>query len=146
MVWIRTPRLELHGRTIRFRASADLQEHGKVIPMKPTALVDWLAESGLRNLPLEDMVDGFSRRLNDMGVPVARTFVGMSTLHPMVRARSMIWDRATGLGTHFEFRHADINAPILRESPFLPMLRDGIAERRRRVDDPAVAREAPVFE
>jgi len=25
------------------------------------------------------------------------------------------------------------------------MLRDGIAERRRRVDDPAVAREAPVF-
>src|SRR5260370_15767578 len=26
------------------------------------------------------------------------------------------------------------------------MLRDGIAERRRRVDDPAVAGEAPVFE
>ena len=30
--------------------------------------------------------------------------------------------------------------------PFLPMLRDGIAERRRRVDDPAVAGEAPMFE
>src|SRR5229473_3352292 len=43
------------------------------------------------------MVDGFSRRLNDIGVPVA------------------------------------------------PMLRDGIAERRRRVDDPVVACEAPVF-
>jgi adenylate cyclase len=114
--------------------------------MNPTALADWLAESGLRNLPLEEMVDGFSRRLNDMGVPVARTFVGMSTLHPMVRARSMIWDRATGPGAHFEFRHADIETPILRESPFLPMLRDGITERRRRVDDPAVAREAPMFE
>ena len=86
--------------------------------MKLTSLDAWLAESGLRNLPLEEMVDGFSRRLNDMGVPVARTFVGMSTLHPMVRARSMIWDRATGLGTHFEFGHADIDAPIVRESPF----------------------------
>jgi len=114
--------------------------------MKLTALADWLAESGLRNLPLEEMVDGFSRRLNDIGVPVARTFVGMNTLHPMVRARSMIWDRATGLGPHFEFGHGDIDSPIVQESPFVPMLRDGIAERRRRVDDPAVAREAPVFE
>ena len=98
--------------------------------MQLTALADWLAESGLRNLPLEEMVDGFSRRLNDMGVPVARTFVGMNTLHPMVRARSMIWDRATGLGPHFEFGHGDIDSPIVRESPFAPMLRDGIAERR----------------
>ena len=64
--------------------------------MKLTSLADWLAESGLRNLPLEEMVDGFSRRLNDMGVPVARTFVGMNTLHPLVRARSLIWDRITG--------------------------------------------------
>src|SRR5260370_23457144 len=113
--------------------------------MQLTALADWLAESGLRNMPLEEMVDGFSRRLTDIGVPVARTFVGMNTLHPMVRAHSMIWDRATGLGPHFEFGHGDIDSPIVRESPFVPMLRDGIAERRRRVDDPAVAREAPVF-
>jgi adenylate cyclase len=114
--------------------------------MKPTALADWLADSGLRNLPLEEMVDGFARRLNDMGVPVARIFVGMNTLHPMVRARSLIWDRATGPATHFEFRHADIDAPILRESPFAPMLRDGVGERRRRVDDPMVVGEAPLFE
>ena len=112
---------------------------------KRTELAEWLAEAGLRNLPLEEMVDGFSRRLNEVGVPVARTFVGMNILHPMVRARSMVWDRATGPGTHFEFGHADIDSPIVRESPFAPMLRNGIAERRR-VDDPAVAREAPVFE
>src|SRR5260370_25620109 len=114
--------------------------------MTLAALADGLADSGLRSLPLEEMGDGFSRRLNEIGVPVARPFVGMNTLPPMVRARSMIWDRATGLGPHFEFRHADIDAPIVRESPFAPMLRDGIAEQRRRVDDPAVAGEAPVFE
>ena len=57
---------------------------------KLAALADWLADSGLRNLPLEEMVDGFARRLNDMGVPVARIFVGMNTLHPMVRVRSLI--------------------------------------------------------
>ena len=102
--------------------------------MNPTALADWLAELGLRNLPLEEMVDGFSRRLNDMGVPVARTFVGMSTLHPMVRARSMIWDRATGPGAHFEFRHADIETPILREIllPDAAGRRHGAPPSRRR--------------
>src|SRR3977135_3499277 len=106
----------------------DPQPGEKAIHMKLTALPEWLAESGLRTLPLEEMVDGFSRRLNDVGVPVARTFVGMNTLHPMVRARSMIWDRATGLGSHFEFGHGDIDSPIVRESPFAPLLRAGIAE------------------
>ena len=114
--------------------------------MELTSLAAWLAESGLRNLPLEEMVDGFSRRLNDMGVPVARTFVGMNTLHPMVRAHSLIWERAGGPNTRFEFRHADIEAPILRESPFDPMLRDGTMVRRHRLDDPATARETPLFE
>jgi adenylate cyclase len=113
---------------------------------KLTALADWLADSGLRNLPLEEMVDGFSRRLNDMGVPVARTFVGMNTLHPMVRARSLIWDRATGPGARFEFRHVDIDAPIVRQSPFAAMLLHGIAEQRYVLASPMPERELPVFE
>ena len=41
-----------------------LQRHGECIVMQLIDLADWLAESGLRNLPLEEMVDGFSRRLN----------------------------------------------------------------------------------
>lgn len=106
----------------------------------------WLAEAGLRNLPFDEMVDGFSRRLDELGVPVARSFVGMNTLHPMVRFRSMIWERSSGPNVHFEFRHIDIDAPILRQSPFLPMLRDGVTVRRLRVDDPEAAREAPLFE
>src|SRR5437899_6264527 len=101
-------------------------------PMKQTALAHWLADAGLSNLPLEEMVDGFSRRLNEMGVPVVRIFVGMNTLHPMVRLRSLIWDRAAGPEAHFEFQHADINAPIIRQSPFADMLDGGIAEQRHR--------------
>ncbi|MDP1748643.1 MAG: hypothetical protein Q8L22_04225, partial [Reyranella sp.] len=56
----------------------------------------WLADAGLHNLPIEELVDGVARRLNQAGVPVARIFVGTNTLHPLIRARSMIWDRATG--------------------------------------------------
>ena len=113
--------------------------------MSEAALAAWLAEAGLRNLPFDEMVDGFSRRLDALGVPVARTFAGMNTLHPMVRARSMIWDRSSGPNTRFEFGHVDFDAPILRRSPFLPMLQDGVMTRRVRVDDAGAAQETLLF-
>ncbi|MDP1962539.1 MAG: adenylate/guanylate cyclase domain-containing protein [Reyranella sp.] len=106
----------------------------------------WLADAGLRNMPLEEIVDDFSRRLNEAGVPVTRTFVGMNTLHPMVRARSMIWDRAAPEITHFEFSHAGIDVQIIRESPFMPMLRDGVTERRCDLTDVATVKSVPMFE
>jgi adenylate cyclase len=114
--------------------------------LKLAAVTDWLADAGLRGLPLDDIVDGFARRLNEVGVPVARVFAGTNTLHPMVRVRSLIWDRATGPATRFEFRHVDIDAPILRESPFEPMLRHGIAERRYDLTSPKPEHEVPLFE
>jgi adenylate cyclase len=114
--------------------------------LKLAAVTDWLAEAGLRSLSVDDIVDGFARRLNEIGVPVARIFAGTNTLHPMVRVRSLIWDRATGPATRFEFRHVDIDAPILRQSPFEPMLRHGIAERRYDLTSPMPEHEVPLFE
>ncbi len=114
--------------------------------MFPVALAHWLTDSGLRNLPFEELVDGFSRRLNESGVPVARVFVGMNTLHPQIRARSLIWDRATGPSTRFEFQHGEIESPSVRQSPFMVMLRDRISEQRIRLDATAAANEVPVFE
>jgi adenylate cyclase len=105
----------------------------------------WLAESGLRNLPLEELVDGFARRLGAAGVPVARIFVGMNALHPMVLARALTWDRATGPATRFEFQHAEIEQPIVQQSPFAAMLRAGTFERRLDLRQPPPADEVPVF-
>jgi adenylate cyclase len=113
--------------------------------MSAMPLAQWLADAGLRNLPLEEMVDGFARRLNEEGVPVARIFVGMNTLHPMVRARSLIWDRESGPATHFEFQHAEIETPVIRESPFMVMMTGGIDEERRDLTAPPVKMEAPLF-
>jgi adenylate cyclase len=114
--------------------------------LKLAAVTDWLADAGLRSRSLDDIVDGFARRLNEAGVPVARIFAGMNTLHPMVRVRSLIWDRSVGPATRFEFRHVDIDAPVLRQSPFDSMLRHGIAERRYDLTSPKPEREVPLFE
>ena len=109
------------------------------------ALSAWLAAAGLRNLPLEELIDGFARQLNEAGVPVARIFVGMNTLHPQVLVRSLIWDRATGPATRFEFQHAEIDNRIIRESPLAPMLYANVHERRLDLRLPPGPGEAPVF-
>jgi len=109
-------------------------------------LTAWLAESGLGNMPLEATVDGFSRRLNRMGISIARTFVGTNTLHPMVSVRSLIWTRPSGPTERYEFDHVNVNDPMVQQSPFVRMLREGITEERRTLTGASGTSEAPVFE
>ncbi len=109
-------------------------------------LAGWLAQAGLRNMSLEELVDGFSRRLNEAGLRIERLFVGTNTLHPMIRARSLIWDPGEGVGRHFEFVHSEIDSTQIRSSPFAVMLRDGITEQLRRLDGADDLAGVPVFE
>ena len=113
--------------------------------MTKRSLAGWLADAGLRNLPLEELVDGFARELNEAGVPVARIFASTNTLHPLVLTRALIWDRATGPATHLEFQHADIDHPTMQTNPFADMFRQGVGERRLDLRQPPLAGEAPVF-
>ena len=114
--------------------------------MTAIAMAGWLAQAGLRNMPLRELVDGFGRRLNEAGLRVERMFVGMNTLHPMVRARSLIWNSGEGIARQFEFAHADIDSAQIQESPFAAMLRDGIAELRQPLDRADVLPGVPVFD
>ncbi len=109
-------------------------------------LAGWLAQAGLRNMPLEELVDGFGRRLNEAGLKIERLFVGTNTLHPMIRARSLTWEAGEGIGRHFEFVHSEIDSTEIRSSPFAVMLRDGIAEQLRRLDGADDLAGVPVFE
>ena len=114
--------------------------------MTAIAMAGWLAQVGLRNMPLRELVDGFGRHLNEAGLRVERMFVGMNTLHPMVRARSLIWNSGEGIARQFEFAHADIDSAQIQESPFAAMLRDGIAELRQPLDRADVLPGVPVFD
>ncbi len=113
--------------------------------MSEGSIAAWLAAAGLRNLPLEELVDGFARRLNDAGISVRRVFFGMDTLHPMVRARSLIWDRSTGIVARFEFKHAEIDLAVIRESPFAGMLEAGQFEDLVDLTAPPRPGEPPLF-
>lgn len=113
--------------------------------MATAAIVAWLAEAGLRNLPLEDLVDGFLCRLDEAGLGAPRAFVGMNTLHPLVRARSLVWRRGTGTAIRYEFQHRDFDTPVIRQSPFVTMIERGQPESRHDLSAPPAADEIPVF-
>jgi adenylate cyclase len=110
------------------------------------SLQAWLAGAGLRNLPLEEMLDGFARRLNEAGVPVARIFVAMNTLHPMVLARSLTWDRIKGPAALAEFPHAQIDSPMVQESPFATMMLGRRSDWRFDLRLPSQPGDSPVFD
>ncbi len=114
--------------------------------MTAIAMAGWLAQAGLRNMSIEELVDGFGRRLGEAGLRVRRMFVGMNTLHPMVRARSLIWNSGEGVARHFEFGHADIDSAQIQQSPFAAMLRDGIAELRQNLEGNGPLPDIPVFD
>jgi adenylate cyclase len=109
------------------------------------SLLAWLAGAGLRNMPLEEMIDGFARRLNQAGVPLARIFVAMNTLHPMVLARALTWDRIKGPATLSEFPHAEIDSPTVQESPFRTMMFKRMSDWRFDLRQPPEPDESPVF-
>lgn len=114
--------------------------------MTSIELADWLAQAGLRDAPLEEVVDTFGRRLNEMGLRVERMFVGMNTLHPMVRARSLIWESGQGVGRHFALGHSQIHSAEFQQSPFATMLRDGVTELRHCFGRANDRLDTPVFE
>jgi adenylate cyclase len=110
-----------------------------------SALSTWLVDAGLHGLPVEELLDGFCRRVNEVGTAIKRAFLGMNTLHPMIRAHAMTWDIRSGTSPAFSFNHADIDNPVWQLSPFAQMLRDGIPQRRQHLQLPDEQLRSPVL-
>lgn len=105
----------------------------------------WLSESGLLNRPMDQVVDTFCRRLNAAGCAIERVFVGLSTLHPLVRAYSYFWGRKTGATPLMSFAHADIASPVWQNSPFATMIREHNYRRRQSLDASDAELKSPVL-
>jgi len=62
-----------------------------VSPLDLTGLLGWVIEEGLRGASVEDLLDGFCRRVAEAGFPARRASLIIGTLHPRHGARSYIW-------------------------------------------------------
>ncbi len=94
------------------------------------ALHAWLIEAGLEGMPVETIFDGFCRRLTAAGIPIARGFLSMGSLHPLRRANSITW--AGGQLTDVsDFGHSNMATSLWAESPFKFMMENHITRLHR---------------
>ncbi len=103
-------------------------------PLDLAGIESWLIEQGLRGVSLEEIVDGFCRRVVDAGFPARRFNMIIGTLHPRHGARSYIW-RPSGLETEaFARRRSDEESAAYLRSPIYHLRRTGESRLRRRLD------------
>jgi adenylate cyclase len=105
-----------------------------VPPLDLSGLQRWIVDEGLRGVSLEELVDGFCRRVAEAGFPARRFNMIIGTLHPRHGARSYIW-RPTGLETDaFPRRRSEEDSATYLRSPIYYLRKSGEARMRRRLD------------
>jgi adenylate cyclase len=113
--------------------------------MTDAQIRDWLVEQGLRTVPPEAILDGFCLRLGEAGIPLARGFAGVATLHPLIRAYGYVREPGQTAVTNDEIRHADAASEVWNTSPFAAMIRDSLPVMRRRLDGVSAQVDFPVL-
>ncbi len=95
-------------------------------------VADWLMEQALANTGMEELVEGYCRRLRAAGLPITRILVSYRTLHPLFEAIWLTWNHGEGVGT-FEMPHGGIGNRMFRESPFFHMAENDVPFIRRKL-------------
>jgi adenylate cyclase len=102
-------------------------------PLSLLAGSRWIAEAALAGASEAALVDGVCARLGDHGFGLKRVMFGIDTLHPVVRGRSFIWQRGTGVKPQ-EFGRADTEVESKWEqSPHFRLMQTGERSLRRRI-------------
>jgi adenylate cyclase len=86
-----------------------------------SAVTDWLVQQGLLRTPFHVIVEGFCRRLYDLGVPLWRGYATAQTLHPTIAALGASWRPATG-GQFEAYIYRATPSDDYLQSPFRSML------------------------
>ena len=103
------------------------------------AVADELARAGLARQPPADLLVIFSERLRALGVPVVRSYLAASALHPLYRAFGYTWFPGRNAIEEEAHRVADEGTSGWLESPFRWMLVSGVHRLRF---DTSVMRES----
>ncbi|MDP7652734.1 MAG: adenylate/guanylate cyclase domain-containing protein [Rhodospirillales bacterium] len=96
-------------------------------------VADWLMNQALGEAQMADLVDGCCNRLRAAGIPLWRAHVAYRTLHPLIEAISLTWERGEGLVTA-DIPHGQADtSEEWHKSPAFHMIETGIPFLRRRL-------------
>ncbi len=100
-----------------------------------TKITDWLVDQSLGEPDIVELFEGVCKRLHAIGIPVNRAMLMWSTLHPLFRAESVLWQQGkpAELG---QFLHQDDISEQWLRSPMHHMLSEDITVLRRQLTGP----------
>jgi adenylate cyclase len=110
-----------------------------------TQINDWMIDQALGDPDIIDLFDGVCQRLSCIGIPIARARLMWSTLHPLFRAETVLWQRGQPAELE-QIVHTDLESPAWLRSPMRFMLDAGVPVLRRRLAGPGKLLDFQVLE
>lgn len=108
-------------------------------------VVDWLMVRALDDIDAEMVVGACCDRLLSAGLPLWRVLVSFRTLHPLVSAVSVQWQRDQEVASVDHLHGIDENTEEWRYSPFAHMLETNTLVMRRKLEGPDAVIDFPVL-
>ena len=107
-------------------------------------LREWLVEQALGEPDILRMFETMCLRLSGFGIPVARARLVWQTLHPLIRAEQVVWNR--GQKAEFEFfEHSEKQTDAWRDSPMRHVIVNNIGMFRRQLFGPNETLDFPIL-
>lgn len=118
------------------------------MPASDIPVAMWLVKAGLDDIAPEVLVTDFCAQVVAAGIPLERVFVGMATLHPLLRARGYIWTQTGGLIGNDAMPHRNPNEEpeAWVASPLRHMLANEVGELHRPLTGPGAVLDFPVLQ
>lgn len=115
-------------------------------PSLITQINDWLIDQALGEPDIVDLFNGVCHRLSAIGIPISRAMLMWSTLHPLFRAESVLWQRGGASPELGQFAHQDTESDVWLRSPMRFMLEARVHVLRRRLAGPEKLLDFTVLE
>lgn len=106
-------------------------------------IIDWLLGEA-RELGELDVVEQFCRRLVAANVPLYRLTTHINQISPLLFGRGIYWLATTGKAEEVSRALGIEDTDLYHESP-VALAFDGLAEIRRRIEDPGVELDFPIL-
>jgi len=114
-------------------------------PTLPDGFHEHLIRLALRRPSFQEILNPVADMLLDQGVPIARIRLAARTLHPSINAVGARWNRDARAEDDGIFTHQEMTSRSWLDSPLRFMMKNHLFRMRRRLTDPGVADEFPVF-
>jgi adenylate cyclase len=117
------------------------------MPASDIPVAMWLVKAGLDDVAPETLITDFCSQVVTAGIPLQRVFVGMATLHPLLRARGYTWTQTGGLigNDAMPHRNPDEEPAAWVASPLRHMLASEVGELHRPLVGPDATYDFPVL-